>query len=319
MIDETAGTGGGRRITAQSDDPARRRQLRAAEPAAKRTNGKGAAVSPPRTAAASVVRQPGRAAPGARAFGVICMSLGTHMALMGVLGFMPTAEQFFAAGKVEMEVIEPPKPPAPPPPPKVEEPKPPEPEPPRPKAAPKPVAPKAAEPEPPKEQAKAAPEAPVDLTGVTLTGGDGSSWSSVTGSGGALTGPAPRVASVTGRDRAGSTQGVVGGQGDKPVLVAEASLLRKPVPPDGMDALLEQNFPPRARAQGVSGSALLSVKILSDGRVGDMKVMRETGDYGFGVACQKTLRMRRWQPPLDRRGQPVATEIRYSCEFEVAY
>lgn len=314
MIDETAGTGG--RVKAQAEGPATRRQLTAAKADQKRING--ATVSPPRTASANSVRRPGRAAPGARAFGVVGMSLGAHMAIMGALGFMPTADDFFAAGKVEMEIVVP-EPPPPPPAPKIEEPKPPDPEPARPKAAPKPAAPKPAEPEPPKADAKPAPEAPLDLTGVTLTGGDGSSWSSVTGSGGALTGPAPRVASVTGRDRAGSTQGIVGGKGDKPLLVAEASLSRKPVPPDGMDALLEQNFPSRARAQGVSGSALLTVSILADGRVGDMKIMRETGDYGFGTACQRTLRMRRWQPPLDRRGQPVATEIRYSCEFEVAY
>jgi protein TonB len=315
VIDETAGTGSsGRRITAEESSS--RQQLTAAKPAQQRING--AAVSPPRTAAASHVRRVGPPAPAARVFGVVSMSLGAHMAIMGILGFMPNAQEFAASGKVEMEIVAPEPPPPPPPPPKIEEPKPPDPEPQRPKAAPKPVA-KPAEPEPPKEQAKPAPEAPLDLTGVTLTGGDGSSWSSVTGSGGALTGPAPRVASVTGRDRAGSTQGIVGGKGDKPVLVAEASLSRKPVPPDGMDALLEQNFPSRARAQGVSGSALLSVKILSDGSVTDMKVVRETGDYGFGTACQKTLRMRRWQPPLDKRGQPVATEIRYSCEFEVAY
>jgi protein TonB len=239
------------------------------------------------------------------------------MAIMGVLGFMPTPNQYFASHKVEMEVLAPEPPPPPPPPPKVEEPKPPEPEPQRPKAAPKP-APKLAEPEPPKQAPQPASEAPVDLTGVTLTGGD-STWSSAVGSGGALTGPAPRVGSLTGRDRNGSTAGVVGAKGNKPVLVAEASLSRPPVPPDGMNGLLEQNFPPRARAQGVSGSALLRVTILADGRVGDMRVMRETGDYGFGSACQKMLRLRRWQPPLDRRGQPVATEVRYSCEFEVAY
>jgi protein TonB len=240
------------------------------------------------------------------------------MGLMGVLGFMPSPNQFFASHKVEMEIVEPEPPPPPPPPPKVEEPpKQAEPEPPKPKAAPKPVA-KPAEPEPPKQQAQPAQEAPVDLTGVTLTGGD-SSWTSVVGSGGALTGPAPRVAAVTGRDRQGTPTGMVDGKGNKPVLVAEASLSRAPVPPEGMNALLEQNFPPRARAQGVSGSALLRVTILADGRVGDMRVMRETGDYGFGAACQKMLRLRRWQPPLDRRGQPVATEVRYSCEFEVAY
>jgi protein TonB len=249
------------------------------------------------------------------------MSLGAHMALLGVLGLMPTPDAFFAHRNVEMEVIAPEPPP--PEPPKVEEepPKPPEPEPARPKAPPKIAAPKPAEepePPPPPEEAKAAPEAPVDLTGVTLTGGD-SSWTSAVGTGAPLRGPAPRVAAVTGRDRGGSSDGMVGGQGNKPVLVAEASLSRKPVPPEGMDALLEQNFPARARAQGVSGTALLRVRIMADGRVGEMQTMRETGDYGFGSACMKTLRMRRWQPPLDRTGQPVATEIRYSCEFEVAY
>jgi TonB family protein len=75
----------------------------------------------------------------------------------------------------------------------------------------------------------------------------------------------------------------------------------------------------RARAQGVAGSARLRVRILADGRVGDMKVLRESGDYGFGSACEKTLRMRRWQPPLDKAGTPVATEITYTCEFEVGY
>jgi TonB family protein len=166
---------------------------------------------------------------------------------------------------------------------------------------------------------KAAPEAPVDLTGVTLTGADGASWSSVVGNGSAMTGPAARIARVTGNDRAGHSDGAVGGKGTEPALVAEASLSRKPVPPDGMDALLEQNFPARARAQGVSGTALLRVRIMADGRVGDMQTVRETGDYGFGAACMKALKQRRWQPPLDKRGAPVATEIRYSCEFEVSY
>jgi protein TonB len=314
VIDETAGPGRAGSVTgAQSVEPSKPR-AGAGKP--QRTNGTAAKHLQPAAAARPIRRPGGNASPGARAFGVVGISLGTHMAIMGLLGFMPTPNQFFASHKVEMEVISP-EPPPPPPPPKVEEVKPPDPEPPRPKAAPKP-APKPAEPEPPKAEAKPAPEAPVDLTGVTLTGGD-SAWSSVVGSGGSLTGPAPRVASNTGRDRTGSTAGIVGGKGDKPVIVAEASLSRAPVPPDGMNGLLEQNFPPRARAQGVSGSALLRVTILSDGRVGDMRVMRETGDYGFGAACQKMLRLRRWQPPLDRRGQPVATEVRYSCEFEVAY
>jgi protein TonB len=266
----------------------------------------------PRVPPSATRRKPDK---GARAFGLIGMSLGAHMAVLGALGFMPTSEEYFAAGPVEMEVIEPPPPPPPPPPELPPEPKAPEPEAPKPKPAPRP-APQAEEPPPPtNEPPKAAPEAPLDFTGVTLTGDTGSSWSSVVGTGAPITAPIGRIAKNTGRDRAGSAGGIVGGTGT--AVVSEASLSRKPVPPGDMNAQLEQNFPPRARMQGVSGVALLRVRIQADGRVGDMQIVRETGDYGFGNACMKTLRARRWQPPLDRRGQPVATDIRYSCEFEV--
>lgn len=262
-----------------------------------------------------------RAARVARVFGVVGMSLGSHMALLGILGFMPQSV-IDEPKQVEMEIVEPP-----PPPPAAPEPEPeakPEPEPPPPEPAPKPklvpkiaAAPKAA-PEPTKAEPPPAAEAPVDLTGLTLTGGD-SSWTSVVGNGTAMTGPAARIGKVTGRDRAGSQNGVEGGQGTGPALVGEASLLRALRPPDGMDALLEQFFPPRARAQGVSGSALLRVRVQPDGRVGETKTLRETGEYGFGAACAKALKQSRWQSPLDKRGQPVATEIRYLCEFEVSY
>ncbi|HEX7476259.1 MAG TPA: energy transducer TonB [Polyangiales bacterium] len=245
----------------------------------------------------------------------MCISLGAHMTIVGVLGFMPTAAKVFARQPIEIEVVPPPKVEPPPPPPPE---KPPEPEAARPRPAPKPAAPKLTDPEPPKPAAPppAAAEAPVDFTGVTLTADGNSTWASAVGNGKALTGPAPRVAAVTGRDRAGAADGVVGGG---PALVNEASLSRKPVPPTGMDQLLEKNYPPRARAQGVSGTALLAVRIGADGRVGELRIIRETSDYGFGDACIKTLRGSRWQAPLDRRGNPVATDIRYSCDFEVGY
>lgn len=265
----------------------------------------------------SVARQPAAVGGGfaARVFGLFGISLGTHMALMAVLGFMPSPAARLKQ-QVEMEIQAEQEPPPPPPPPAAEPPKPHEPAA-RPKLAPK-AAPKLAEPAPPKAEAKPAEEAPVDLTGVTLTGGDGSSWSSVVGNGAALKGPASRIGRVTGNNRAGASDGVVGGRGKAPVLVNEASLSRKPIPPEGMDALLVQYYPARARAQGVAGSALLRVRILADGRVGEMKIVRESDDYGFGVACTKLLQLRRWQAPLDRRGEPVSTEISYLCEFEVS-
>jgi len=256
----------------------------------------------------------------ARGFGVVGLSVGAHMGLLGILGFVraPSVEE---AKQVEMEIVEPEPPPAAPEPepePEPEPPKPAAPEPARPKLAPKlAAAPKAAAPEPTNEPPPAA-EAPVDLTGVTLTG-DSASWSSVVGTGAPMTGPAPRIGRVTGNDRAGASDGVVGGKGTGPVIVPEGSLSRSPGQPEGMGAMLEQHYPPRAKAQGISGSALVRVRILADGRVSDIKLVRETGDHGFGAACMKVLRLKRWQPPLDKRGQPVATEIKFSCDFEVSY
>jgi protein TonB len=247
-----------------------------------------------------------------RGTGIVMASLGVHMLVLGVLGYMPSPANFLARRAVEMEIVAPePVETPPPPPPRAPEPVPPKAVAPK-AAAPKPVAPT---PEPPKAAPPAAAEAPVDFTGVTLTA-DGSGWSSAVGNGDAMRGPVGRIAKVTGHDRAGTGDGQLNAP---PPVVAEASLSRKPVPPPDMDALLEKNFPARARTQGVSGSALLRVRIMADGRATDMQVVRETGDYGFGEACIKTLRMRRWQAPLDRQGHPVATDIRYACEFEVGY
>jgi TonB family protein len=269
-----------------------------------------AAEAAPRTAARG-------SAIAARVFGVMGMSVGTHMALLGMLGFVP-APSFEEPLLAEMEIVEPEPPPA------AQEPEPapepePEPEPEPPKPVPKIAAPKPAAPPPPQAEPKPAAEAPVDLTGLTLTGDDGASWSSVVGNGEQMQGPAARIGKVTGNDRAGASDGVVGGKGTAPALVGEESLSRRPVPPPGLDALLEQNFPSRARAQGVAGTAVVKLRIMADGRVGPMTIVRETGDYGFGKACMKVLGQTRWQAPLDKRGQPVATEIRFTCDFEVSY
>jgi periplasmic protein TonB len=247
-----------------------------------------------------------------RVIGIVLTSIGTHMLILGVLGFMPTPDQFFEHNPTEMEVLEP-EPPPPPPPPPVEPPKPKEPEPqraaPKPAAAPKPLP----TPEPPKPQAAPPPEAPIDFGGVTQTA-EGSSWSTVVGSGAALTAPVGRIGTVTGKDKAGEPAAP-----QAPRVVAQGSLSRAAVPPPDMNDLLMQNYPARARAQGVAGSAKLSIRIHADGHISNIQLLRETGDYGFGDACMKILRLRRWQPPLDKEGRAVATDARYECAFEVAY
>lgn len=84
-----------------------------------------------------------------------------------------------------------------------------------------------------------------------------------------------------------------------------------------MDQLLAHFFPVEARVQNASGTAKLKLRILSDGRVGGLTLLEETGQYPFGEACMMALLQRRWQPPLDQHGRPVSTEVRYVCEFEV--
>lgn len=101
-----------------------------------------------------------------------------------------------------------------------------------------------------------------------------------------------------------------------PSFVPLASLKRPPRAPAGLDAELERNYPVEARRSGVSGMAVLRVKLEPDGRVGRVDVVSESYP-GFGSACTRTVRSARWEPPLDRDGHPVSTEIKYVCRFEV--
>jgi TonB family protein len=153
----------------------------------------------------------------------------------------------------------------------------------------------------------------VSFGGETLVGGT-SSFAVQVGNGQALNGPVGKIGPTPAKDKPSA-----GNVADAPRVVPEGSLSRRAVPPPDMSDLLLQNYPPGARAQGVAGSARLSMRIYADGRVGDIKVLRETGNYGFGEACTKILKLRRWQPPLDKEGRPVATDARYECDFEVAY
>jgi TonB family protein len=100
-----------------------------------------------------------------------------------------------------------------------------------------------------------------------------------------------------------------------PRHVPVGSLGRAPHAP-GLDAALEREYPVAARRTGVSGRAVLRVEILPDGRIG---VVRRTSESfaGFGEACERTVRSARWEPPIDREGHPVATEITYTCRFEI--
>jgi protein TonB len=100
-----------------------------------------------------------------------------------------------------------------------------------------------------------------------------------------------------------------------PPLVPAKSLGRMPRAP-ALDRELERNYPADARRAGISGSATLRLQVMPDGRLGRVQQVSESHP-GFGPACERTVRAARWDPPLDREGHAVATEIKYVCKFEV--
>ena len=228
---------------------------------------------------------------------------------------------------VELELPPEPEPlPEPEPEPEAEpEPEPlPEPDPirPPPEPRPTPTAPPPEEPPPPDEPPPPpAEEAIADFTGETMTNDSGESWQRATGSGAPMEGPIGQPgAQVTGRRRRGTAGGAPGGTGEEegPRVVAAADLSRQAGPPSSrLVELLRRNYPSRARDLGIEGTALVRVLVTAEGRVRPQAIVAE--DYeGFGDACRQTLRQGpRWEPPLDRRGEPVATRLNFRCTFTI--
>ncbi|MBN2193875.1 MAG: TonB family protein [Polyangiaceae bacterium] len=242
-------------------------------------------------------------------------SLGLHGAALVTLTLAPLATgQPLPPSTVEFEVPPPPPAtPAPPPPPRPE----PEPEPVAPATAP--AAPEPAEVDPPQATE---PEL-VDLSGVTLTDdGSGDGWTSVVGNGSSRTAPIRhprRQASAPPRSAPGvepaSLHRVVPPPPPPPV-VPVADLARRPSPPS-LDGVLQANYPPEARRRGEGGRAVVVARIEADGVVRSARILSATAPE-FGAACQRTVVGSCWDPPRNRGGKKVATEVSYTCRFEVA-
>jgi TonB family protein len=250
-----------------------------------------------------------------RTFGLLAMSTSAHLIVFTALGLIPGPAQVLAMHESEFEVVENKPPPEP------EPVKPPDPEPepppepvkaPRHAAAPAPTPPPAADTPPPQ-----AAEEVADFTGVTLTAdGSGSSWSTAVGTGGALKGPVGKIGRPGPKVEQSAKVAAPG-----PRVVPVGSLARPLKAPAGLDQILQRNYPRRAQAQGVEGKVVVRLHVLPSGRVGNIAVVREfpTG-YEFAEACRETVRQSpAFEPPLDRDGTPVATDINFSCEFIVSY
>jgi protein TonB len=216
---------------------------------------------------------------------------------------------------VEFELSKPPEPPPPEPktepPPPSEDPLPIEPAALRAEAAPKEAAPPpdAPEPEPVPEQAPVA-----DLTGLTLTNDSGSgSWGSRVGNGSASDRPI-RAGGNGRRPPAPIAQAPAAAAPARASgVVPLADLSSRPVPPK-LDGVLERHYPEVARQQGKSGTAIVRLRIDSDGRVRTANVVSES-ESGFGRACHATVMGSQWSAPKDQSGNAVATFVSYTCRF----
>lgn len=273
-----------------------------------------------------------------RLYAMIVFSVGAHILAALALFLLPVTLSLPEPSPVAIEVVDvlpEPEPEIVQPEPEVVQPEPevvqPEPEiieRPRPTPRPDPR-PAPAEPAPPEAEPAADPapaeEAIADFSGMTLTNESAdSAWETATGSGAPMEGPIGRPgAQVTGRNRSGSTQGTVGGTGQEergPPIVARGNLSRQPGPPgDRLRTLLQSNYPREARQLGVEGHADVRVQVDADGSVRVLRISSETYE-GFGDACRRTIRQGgRWDPPLDRQGNRVATITAFRCTFAVRF
>jgi TonB family protein len=159
-----------------------------------------------------------------------------------------------------------------------------------------------------------APNSPaLDLSGVTLTNDTDSGFAMPIGDGTALRGPIGLGGAPRGAASPASAQptGALAG----PRLVAGKDLSEHPHPP-ALEGLLRANYPDDARQRGLRGSASVRARIDSDGVIRAARVVGESST-GFGSACRRTVVGSRWSAPRAQNGDAVATEIVYTCHFEV--
>jgi protein TonB len=200
----------------------------------------------------------------------------------------------------DIEMINPPPPPPPP------EEKPPEEEAPKPVAAIKaPTQEREAPPPAPAQAGKILtqepdPNEPVDLTGQGFVTGNAENYAGgVTASSGTSKTAVRELNAVVG--------GVPGGTGTKVGAVGGPDLSRAPGIVGGSQ--WDCPFPSEADAEEINYQRVkLLIVVRPDGTPQDAKVIGDPGN-GFGREARKCAMTRRYEPALDRQGNPVAGTI----------
>ncbi|HEY3252924.1 MAG TPA: TonB family protein [Polyangiaceae bacterium] len=152
----------------------------------------------------------------------------------------------------------------------------------------------------------------LDLSGVTLTNDTGADFSVPVGDGSPLRGP---IGLGANRAQASAPASAATSAAKPPPLVAVGDLSEHPRAPS-LASLLRANYPTDARERGLRGSASLRARIDADGVIRSARLLAESS-AGFGSACRRTVLGSHWSAPRDKNGSAVATEIVYTCHFEV--
>lgn len=231
----------------------------------------------------------------------VALSVGCHVAAIAVLS-RPTPPRAPAVkpATIELTALPPPEPPKPEPP----KPAPPKPEPSEPT---RPLERRPAKLPPPDV---APPPAAISPTPVVLAGLSLSNEGiAVASQPSAPTPPAPRAVTAV------SVAAPVPVKAPAPELTPVSDLSKRPVPP-ALDSALAQFYPSSLRNQGVEGEALVRVVLSKDGKVAQTTAVSESHP-GFAPACERALRTSRWEPPIDKQGNPTMTALKYRCRFRV--
>jgi protein TonB len=215
------------------------------------------------------------------------------MTLASVVAWWHTAHAQTAEATQDIDVVTEAPPPPPPPPPTAE----PEAKP----VAPQPRAVAAPPPPPPAQAAKVLtqepkPDEPVDLTGNTIVQGNADSYA-----GGFTTANGSSSAAV---NTAPSPTGVQGGTGpvNAPPQAAAPDLSRTA----SIGNWSCSDFPAEAdTAQIDEAYVMIQVDVDASGRAVAAKVLQDPGN-GFGRQAKMCAMRQRFQPALDRAGNPVA-------------
>lgn len=152
----------------------------------------------------------------------------------------------------------------------------------------------------------------LDLSGVTLTNDTGTGFAMPTGDGSALRGP---IGLGTNRGQVVAAPSAAASVPKPPALVDAGDLSEHPRPPS-LTGLLRANYPEEARQRGLRGDAKVRARIDADGLIRVARLLSESS-AGFGSACRRTVLGSHWSAPRDKNGGAVATEIVYTCHFEV--